>query len=92
MVASFVMNLAGTFEATGQSSVITPNADFNISLSGFGTATIALERSDDGGSTWHTVETFTGDFEGVVAEIANGVQYRLNCTAHTDDITYRLYR
>ena len=67
-------------------------------LSGFGTATVRLERSFDGGSSWKTVSkpdltaaSFTADVDGVGEEPEIGLLYRFNCTAFTaGPIAYRI--
>lgn len=84
-------SVTGSFTATGQSSQIGLRGNFNISLSGFGTATVALQRSFDDGSSWKTVEEFTADAEQYGFEPEAGVVYRFNCSAYTSGtIAYRL--
>lgn len=79
----------GTITATGQTTPVTLGTRFSLSMDGFGTATIALERSFDG-STWAAVESYTADTEKT-GDSAENAQYRLNCTAYTSGtITYRL--
>lgn len=88
-----IASVTGTFTATGQSSTMDVEETFNVSLSGFGSATVALQRSFDNGSTWKTIESYTADTEKYGTEIETGVIYRLNCTAYTSGtITYRLSR
>jgi len=66
-------------------------AGFNMSLSGFGTATVVLQRSFDRGDTWLNVESFSADTERRVDDPEAGIYYRLNCTAFTSGpIVYRL--
>lgn len=68
-----------------------PERYMNVSISGTFTATVTLERSFDGGSTYHTVATYTSATEARVAESEVGVLYRFNCTAYTSGtVTYRL--
>ncbi len=79
----------GTISGTGTTSSVTLGSKFNLSLSGFGTATIALERSFDG-STWGVIEAFTADAERT-GHSHESAQYRLNCSAYTSGtISYRL--
>lgn len=83
--------LAGSFTATGQSASLDINGAFNISLSGFGVGTVALERSFDNGTSWVSVESFTADAEKIGEEPEEGVRYRFNCSAYTSGtIAYRL--
>lgn len=73
---------------------------FNVWLSGAGTATIQLERSPDQGVTWcqYTaggtqlyVWSYAGtNISDTVQELESGVLYRLNCTAWTSAVSYRL--
>lgn len=93
--------VSGTFTGTGASGSFLANpraevhrtAQFNISLSGFGTATVQLQRSFDGGTTWFTVKSYTADVSEVGDEPEASVLYRLNCSAYTaGTITYRLSR
>lgn len=84
-------SISGSFAATGQSSSIVLIHQFNLSLSGFGSASVNIERSFDNGSTWLVVETYTADAEKRGCEPENGVIYRLNCTSYTSGIiAYRL--
>ena len=60
-----IIPLTGTFTGTGQSSSIALGGAFNLSLSGFGVATVDVERSFDEGVTWLSVDSFTADVEKV---------------------------
>lgn len=81
----------GTFTGTGAGPPFTARAGFNMSLSGFGTATIALERSFDAGVTWKVVESFSADTERRVDDPELNVFYRFNATAHSSGtIVFRL--
>jgi hypothetical protein len=85
--------LAGSFSATGASPAIELRGAYNLSLSGFGTATVALQRSFDGGASWRTLDSFAGDAELVGDEPESGMLYRLDCVAWTAGaIAYRLSR
>lgn len=80
----------GTITATGQTTGVTLGNNFNLSLGGFGVASINLERSFDNGSTWGVVETFTADAEKV-GQSHESALYRLNTTSYTSGtITYRI--
>lgn len=88
-----IASVSGSFTATGQSSNIALEGPFNLSLSGFGSATVSVQRSFDSGSTWKDVETFTTDAEKRGCEPESGIVYRFNCSAYTSGtILYRLSR
>jgi len=81
----------GEFTGTGQSGDINLFSDFNVSLSGFGTASINLERSFDSGDTWKLVKNYTADTEERGFESESGVLYRLNVSSYTSGtIAFRL--
>ena len=85
--------LSGAFTSSGQSSEVRVQGGFNVSLSGFGTATIGVQRSFDNGSTWVTVEEFSSDVERRGNETEDKVLYRFNCSSYTSGtIAYRLSR
>ncbi len=85
--------LAGSFTGTGASAALELRGDYNLSLSGFGTADVALQRSFDGGVSWNDVDSFAGDAEMAGFEAEGGMLYRLNCGAHSaGTIAYRLSR
>ena len=85
--------VAGSFTGTGASEALELRGDYNLSLSGFGTASVALQRSFDGGVGWNTVDSFAGDAEMAGFEAEGGMLYRMNCTTYTDGaIAYRLSR
>ena len=85
--------VTGTFDATGQSEIVkVTRTDFTdqiaLSLTHAGTATVTLERRVDG-SNWRTYASYTASVEAVIA-LCGGESWRLNCTAHTDDVAYFL--
>lgn len=83
--------LSGTFSGTGRSSSVSIKDGFNLSLSGFGSATVAIERSFDNGATWKTIEAYTADAEKRGCEPEDGVLYSLNCSAYSSgSISYRV--
>jgi hypothetical protein len=83
--------MTGTFGATGQSAAIELTGPFNVSVSGFGTATVALQRSFDNGITWLNVESYNSNTERVGDEPEAGVFYRFSCSAYTSGtLAYRL--
>lgn len=98
-------SVTGTLTATGQSGSLSPaaglskidSAPFNVSLWGTFVATVQLERSFDGGTTWLPLTAlgsslaFTAPCSEVFEETEEGVAYRLNCTAFTSGtVNYRL--
>ena len=87
-----VASVEGQFTAAGQvSSPVQLEGYFNVSVSGFGAATVGLERSFDGGTSWRTVESYTSNTDKVGHEPEVGILYRLNATAYTSGpISYRL--
>ena len=82
---------SGIFTGTGAGNSMILHGDFNVSLSGFGTATVQLQRSFDGGVVWKTIDSYTSDIEKRGSEIEGGVRYRFNCITYTSGtIVYRL--
>lgn len=67
--------------ATGISKIFSLTGDFNVSLIGFGAATINLERSLDG-VNWGVLSTFTANKEHVAIN-PTSASFRFNCTAYT---------
>lgn len=98
--ASGVTAVSGTFVATGQSATFIPIAGraFNISLWGTFVATVQLERSFDGGTTWLPLTAagtqlyvWTAPASELAQDDEYGVRYRLNCTAYTSGtVNYRI--
>lgn len=85
--------IQGSFTGTGNSDAVDIVGNFNVSLSGFGVATVAVQRSFDGGSTWVSVESFTADTQKRGLEAENGIKYRMSCSAYTSGtIAYRISR
>lgn len=81
------MAVTGTFAATGNSSAIV-GRQIAIDMTFAGAATVNIQWSLDGGTTWRTVESYTAT-DQVVFE-APGIPVRLNCSAYTNDVTYVL--
>jgi len=94
--------VTGSFTATGQSSPFKPAlrimawGEFNVFLTGTAVATVQLERSYDGGTTWCVIvvgsvqmnkwdynSTALANISEIVEEPQLGVIYRLNCTSFT---------
>jgi len=96
--------VSGTLGATGESdSFVCHDANgpiaFNAALWGTFTATVKLQRSFDGGTTWLTCSTdsigtecsFTAGVSLIVTEPERDVLYRWACTAYTSGtINYRI--
>lgn len=100
--------ISGQFTATGQSASILAWGNFNVVIYGSGgpngswNATVRLERSFDGGTTWIIAgvggagqqaiySTPNQDVSVVFADPEAGMLYRLNCTAYTSGtILYRI--
>lgn len=74
-------HLAVTASITAQNS-FTEAAEFdyrrpfNVSISGSWSATVVLQRSFDGGTTWFTVGSYTSNQELVVDTVEPGVLWR----------------
>ena len=78
-------NVNGTFSGTGQSDAVL-GGECAISLTFAGTATVDLEWSYDS-STWASVESYTASAKKYTGP-GPALYWRLNCTAHTNDVTY----
>lgn len=81
---------SGTLTALGSTPACALNGRFNLSIWGAFSATVALERSFDGGATWincsrsdGTNNSLSAAYSGVIDEIESGVLYRLTCTGYT---------
>jgi hypothetical protein len=77
------MRISGTLTSVSTSASVALYGDYTVSLSGFGTGTVVLQRSFDQGVTWKDVESFTANVEKNGSEPLSQVLYRLNCTAYT---------
>lgn len=100
--------VSGSFTATGQSGSFMAWGKFNVVFGGASgpngswNATVRIERSFDGGTTWYIVgvggsgtqaiySTANQDVSVVVDEPELGVLYRLNCSAYASGtINYRV--
>ena len=90
--------ISGTFAATGQSTALTIYGSFNVSVWGTFAATLQLQRSFDGGTTWLPVSAdAAGDalqwavpFSGTWTEVEKQVGYRLACTYTSGTVNYRI--
>lgn len=101
--------VAGSFVGTGTSPSFMPWGTFNLAIYGNGgpngawNASVRLERSFDGGTTWIVAGDSSGpngqaiyntiniDVSRLAGEPERGVVYRLNCTVFTSGpVNYRL--
>lgn len=85
-------NVSGSFTATGQSNGLKTGGKTLVCLNFAGTASIDLECRPEGTETWFKVKTYVADIVELAGEenLRNIIEYRLNCTAHTDDVDYAL--
>ena len=82
-------NVSGTFTETGNTEWVRLPPSASISLVFAGTATVALQRRFKDGAA-KTVESFTQSYEGSIPTPGYNVEYRLSCTAHTNNVDYWL--
>lgn len=92
--------LAHSFTATGQSGSIEISefTALNVTLSGTFVGTVFLQRSFDGGTTWHdrtgqdgVALSYTAPVSFALLEAERGALYRLDCRAYTSGtVTARL--
>lgn len=91
--------LTGSLSAAGASASIALYGRFNLTLSGTFSATVQLQRSFDGGTTWveRTIDTtgaaasFTAPVSLSLFEPERGVIYQLDVTAYTSGtVNFRL--
>jgi len=86
-----VAALAGTFTGSGASPSVQVSNRFNVTVYGTFVATLQLERSFDGGTTWNKVSSYNRTVSYVENEPESGVLYRMNCTSFTSgSISYRI--
>jgi hypothetical protein len=96
--ASGITPVTGTFNGLGTSLTLTPRAmrSFNFSLWGTFVATIILERSFDGGTTWLPLRmppaySFNCPLSDTFQDGEYGNQYRFRCSSYTSGtINYRI--
>ena len=79
----------GTFSGSGQSAAVGALANaIDISISGTFVATVTLQRSHDGGTTWNAVEAFTEATEKQVSTASSAFIYRLSCVYTSGSVVY----
>lgn len=93
--------IAGTFTAQGQTSQAVQSAPLlSVGLGGTFSATVLIERSPDGGSTWYpcstdatgTIAQYVAPMSVDVVSAAHGMLYRLHCTAYaTGTVIYFIW-
>jgi hypothetical protein len=83
--------ISGTFTGVANSANLPIKGRFNLSLSGFGDATIQIRRSFDNGTTWFVIKEYTADISEIGLEPEVNVIYSLRASVHTSGtITFRL--
>lgn len=90
--------LSGVFAGTGSSTSAPFLGPFNFTIWGTFSATVNLQKSFDGGTTWLVARdvngnalTLTAADTHVVEEVEPGVLYRANCSAYTSgNANYRI--
>lgn len=81
--------ISKTFGATGSTTVLISKYQYSFyySIASNTASTILLEKSNNGGTSWSTVSTFTNaNGTGVIKNLDVGsstVQYRFRCSAYT---------
>jgi hypothetical protein len=79
--------VTGTFSGTGNSDAVSCSKAI-IDLTFAGTATVNLQWLLDG-TNWRTIESYTASTQKVFDSGVN-VPIRLNCSAHTNNVTYAI--
>lgn len=88
--------VSGTFSATGRSDWLVMTAG-DVTLD-FGTATVTVDVSTDGGTTWITLKlpdmstaaSFTADVFMQVGPFDVPTAVSVNCSAYTSSTSYRI--
>lgn len=89
MATTQVGSISGSFTGTGRSASLHPRGGvhqdkmMSLSLSGFGTATVDIERSHDGGATWQLVDSLTANTEKNYDTPSDYFIYSINCSVHS---------
>lgn len=84
-------SVQGVLSGTGVSAGVPISLRGSLSLLGTFDATVLLERSADGGTTWGTVETYTAPAEATIDGSKIEYLYRVRCSEHTSgSISYAL--
>lgn len=81
--------ISGTFSGTGTSAEFS-TAKASVSLVFAGTASVSVQRSLDDSGTWATVSDAKTASEEFEIDSARSCTWRLNCTSHTDNVTYKV--
>ena len=86
-----VPRTSGVFSATGQSAEVR-GYGVSFALTFAGAATVTLEYYDDGLAAWTTARSYTATPANPPVQIPDVAyrRWRLNCTAHTGDVTYSM--
>lgn len=80
------MAVTGTFSGTGSSAEVVAG-QVAVDLTFAGTATVNAQWKVDG-TNWRTIAAYTGSSQFLVETM--GIPFRLNCSAHTDNVTYAI--
>lgn len=81
----------GTLSSTGVSSSVPISLKGSLSLIGTFDATVLLERSADGGTTWGVVDTYTAAVEATIDGSKIEYLYRVRCSVYNSgNINYVL--
>jgi hypothetical protein len=81
-----MMAITGTFAGTGSSAAVVAG-QVAVDLTFAGTATVNAQWQVDG-ANWRTIAAYTGSSQFLVETM--GLPFRLNCSAHTNDVTYAI--
>jgi hypothetical protein len=79
--------ITGTFSGTGNSDAVSCHSAV-IDLTFAGTATVNVQWQVDG-TNWRTIEAKTASSQ-IVFEPGVHVPLRLNCSAHTNNVSYSI--
>ena len=78
----------GTFTAAPTTSAPCNGKEFTVALDFAGTASVDIEVNAGAGWFKHTTAIAADKVQSV--EFKTRCQLRLNCTAHTDDVVYKI--
>ena len=87
MSSSFV---TGSFTTSVATAAIPGGETMELSLLGFGSATVDLQRSYDDGSNWGTIESYTSNTQRTIESTSDKYLYRLDCTHSSGTILFAL--
>lgn len=82
--------VTGTFTGAGASDSVS-GKKMDARLRFVGTATVQLESKMPSGNWMVEEANITTDYHKVI-DVASFIEYRFNCTAHTQDVEYAIQR